>query len=350
MKKKTVLSFFIVLLIPLFLTAVFVVTIDPFFHYHAPIKGFPYVLSEERYQNDGIVRHFDYEAMITGPSTTQNFKVSDAERLFGKKTVKACFSGATYKEIDRITKVALKSNENLRLVIRGLDMTRITDDKDLMAYDEYPQYLYDRNPFNDYDYIFNKDVIKIIGEGFEKLLKGKGPTDFDEYGNFAAGKTFSKEAVLAGYTRLSRDEYEELAFGEEDRSKIKQNVEQNIIETAKSNPDVMFYVFVPPVSVCTWDALRITGSFDSTLASLRYMYDLLLEVDNIRIYGFDDRIDITGDLDNYMDPVHYSPDINSLILECMARDEGLITKENLEEYLARVRENYENFNYDSLFE
>ena len=338
------------LLIPLLLTAVFVIVIDPFFHYHGPIKGFPYVLSEERYQNDGIVRHFDYEALITGASTTQNFRASDAERLFHKTTVKVCFAGATYKETDSIIRTALKANKDLKLVIRGLDMTRISDDKDLMAYDEYPQYLYDRNPFNDYDYLFNKDVIKIIGEGFENLLKGKGPTDFDEYGSFAAGKTFSKEAVLAGYARLSPEDYEPAPLSEEERTRIKQNVEQNIIETAKSNPDVLFYVFVPPVSVCTWDALRITGGFESTLEALRYMYEMLLEVDNIRIFGFDDRIDITGDLDNYMDTVHFSPEINALILECMAADEGLITKENIDGYLATVRENYENFDYDSLFE
>lgn len=37
--------------------------IDPFFHYHAPLEGLAYPLTDpyERYQNDGIVRHFDYE-------------------------------------------------------------------------------------------------------------------------------------------------------------------------------------------------------------------------------------------------------------------------------------------------
>ena len=50
--------------------------IDPFLHYHLPLKGLEYPLLDERYQNDGIARHFSYDAIITGTSMTQNFKPS----------------------------------------------------------------------------------------------------------------------------------------------------------------------------------------------------------------------------------------------------------------------------------
>lgn len=50
--------------------------VDPLFHYHAPLGSLQYPLYDERYMNDGIVRHFDYDAIITGSSMTENFKTS----------------------------------------------------------------------------------------------------------------------------------------------------------------------------------------------------------------------------------------------------------------------------------
>jgi hypothetical protein len=39
-----------------------------------------------------------------------------------------------------------------------------------------------------------------------------------------------------------------------------------------------------------------------------------------------------------------------MMLECMARGEKLLTKDNYLAYLERVRENYDNYDYDSIFE
>ena len=57
----------------LILTGLVVVVVDPYFHYHKPFSFLSYRLYEERYINDGISRHFDFDAMITGTSMAQNF-------------------------------------------------------------------------------------------------------------------------------------------------------------------------------------------------------------------------------------------------------------------------------------
>ena len=49
---------------------------DPYFHYHKPFPFVSYRMYDERYMNDGISRHFDYDAVITGTSMAQNFKPS----------------------------------------------------------------------------------------------------------------------------------------------------------------------------------------------------------------------------------------------------------------------------------
>ena len=55
--------------------------IDPLFHYHEPVEGLKYPINDERYQNDGIIKHFEYNAIITGSSMTENFKTSEKTNI-----------------------------------------------------------------------------------------------------------------------------------------------------------------------------------------------------------------------------------------------------------------------------
>ena len=72
--------------------------IDPLFHYHKPLNKYKYPINNERYQNDGITRNFEYESIITGTSMTENFKKSEADKIFESDFIKVPFSGGYYKE------------------------------------------------------------------------------------------------------------------------------------------------------------------------------------------------------------------------------------------------------------
>lgn len=94
---------------------------DPYFHFHKPFPFVRYRLYEERYINDGISRHFDYNAMITGTSMAQNFKTSEVDELFGVQSVKETFSGAGYQELSQNLERALERNSDLKTVIWTVD-------------------------------------------------------------------------------------------------------------------------------------------------------------------------------------------------------------------------------------
>ena len=117
------------------------------------------ISSYQRYQNDGIVKNFDYDAMIVGTSMTENFLASEFDELFNVNSIKVPLEGASYKEIDQLIKKAANSNDDLKIVIRGLDYSYFFWDKDVMSYDNYPTYLYNNNIFDDVNYIFNKEII-----------------------------------------------------------------------------------------------------------------------------------------------------------------------------------------------
>lgn len=107
-----------------------VAIVDPFFHYHQPLKGLAYTLDSERYQNDGISRHFTYDAVLTGTSMSENFKVSSFDRLFDVKAVKIPYGGGYYKEVDEAVRRAISYNPRIKMVFRSLDKSFLMYDKD----------------------------------------------------------------------------------------------------------------------------------------------------------------------------------------------------------------------------
>ena len=111
------------------------VVIDPYFHYHAPLDSLEYLIDDERYQNDGIIKKFDYDAVITGTSMTELFKTSEMDALFGTQSIKVPYSGATYKEINDNLENALRYHPELKMVVRGLDMNRFLAKRDEMRYE-----------------------------------------------------------------------------------------------------------------------------------------------------------------------------------------------------------------------
>ena len=328
------------------------VIIDPYFHYHKPLDSLQYPISNERYQNNGIVKHFEYDAVITGTSMTQNFKTSEFDEIFHVNSVKVPFSGASYKEINDNLTIAVESNPNIKIILRGLDYNRLLDEKNEMRYDMdfYPWYLYDDVPYNDVKYIFNKTVLFQTTLGvLEYTRDGGKTTDFDEYSNWMECSTFGKETVDATYTRADRiDVLEQLST--EDYKNINENVTQNITELADAHPEIDFYLFFTPYSIYYWDSLNQMGILEKQLEAEKYVIELLLLHDNIHLFSFFTEFDMICNLDNYKDIAHYGENVNSQILLWMLEGKHEITRENYQEYCQVMKNFYTNYDYDALFE
>lgn len=73
--------------------------------------------------------------------------------------------------------------------------------------------------------------------------------------------------------------------------------------------------------------------------------ELMLECPNIRFYTFFEHSEIIENLDYYRDEAHYCAEINEQILDWIAQDEGLVTKDNFNERFDAQVEYYINFDY-----
>lgn len=327
----------------------YIITIDPFFHYHRPLSGLAYTIDNSRYQNDGIVKHFQYDTLITGSSMTSNFKTTECDALFGGTSVKTPFHGGTFKEVNDHMEAAILANPNLRTVIRCLDEGNFTQDKDYVNYDGIPYYLYDRNPFNDTEYVWNKNVFMLSDTVLLDTREGRQMTSFDEYLRWAEQYEYGREQVLSYYARPGQGTHEK-KLADVERETTLGNIRQNVTKAAREHPEITFYYYFSPYSVCYWDVEVVRpGKLEWYMDLQQTVIEEILTCDNVRLYSFDDNGELTCDLNHYKDPSHYNGEISSLILQWMKDDVGRLTKENYKAYLQRLYEFYGAYDYDSIY-
>ena len=333
----------------LFVIACIVVFVDPYFHYHEPFSFQSYRLYDERYINDGISRHFDYDAIITGTSMAQNFKSSEVNALFNTNSIKQPFAGAGYKELSENLENALKRNPDVKTVIWAVDYNGLLRDSDWKQYESYPTYLYDNNPFNDASYLFNKSILYHgVLPNLVMTLSNEPSTTMDEYSSWK--RETGLDIILSSYDRENVNVNVPTSFGKEEHKIVETTIAENIIRVVEKHPNTTFYIFYPPYSICYWDALSIKGTILRQTSAEQVATELLLECPNVKLYNFFDQYNIICNPDYYCDDSHYNAEVNSYILQWMSEDIGLVTKENYLEKLQQERDFYLNFDYDSIYE
>lgn len=354
---KFVICWSIITIVLLVGIASITIFVDPFFHYHKPISFLQYrlQLGDERYLNNGIARNFDYDALVTGSSMTENFKTSEVDELFGVVSVKVPYSGGQYKEIGDNIRRACETHPNLKMVILSMDESRLIEDKDKEYTGSngefrYPYYLTDSNPFNDVEYVLNKEILlrKTIDNSVKFSFEKNKSTTFDEYAYWNELYPFGKEAIMDTYGRpdVSNTKRE---LTEECEALLIGNIEQNIISIADDYPNTEFYVFIPPYSIVNWDKRNRNGEIDYWIQATRLASKELVKHSNIHLFAFGDKLDIVCNLDNYKDAGHYSADINSLILDFMALGEGGLCSDNVDTYFDKIYKIYSEYDYESIF-
>ncbi|MDD3369708.1 MAG: hypothetical protein PHP50_12655 [Lachnospiraceae bacterium] len=347
--KKWFFGFLGGIIIVAMVWAAIIVVVDPYFHYHKPLPFLSYRLYEERYINDGIGRQFDYDAIITGTSMTQNFKTSEFDELFGVKSVKMPFSGGGFQEISGNLDRSLDRNPDCKTVLYGIDYYGLIRDYDWDQYGGEPTYLYDNNILNDSSYLFNKDIM-LTGAVTNILwtLQGRDSTTFDEYASW--GCDTGLQAIYdSGFERPKEISPMVMDIPADDYARIIGTIEKVLTPVVEEHPDVTFYLFFTPYSIVSFDELYRDGRMEEQFKAEEMVAKALLQYDNVRLYEFFEDHDTINDLENYRDKEHYDADINSLILQYISRDEYRLTMDNLDEHMQYMREYYLNYDYDSIY-
>lgn len=334
MSKKFIKHFCIWSGILLMLCVLAVVLFDPFFQYHKPLPGLKAVLTDKEYQCVGSLKTFDYDSVIAGSSVAENNYNDWFNQGFDCNVIKAIRSYGATADLCYLLDIAFEHQE-LKYVFYNLDPSALVADAET-TYEltGCPMYLYDDNYVNDIEYWLNKDVLmEKIPYLISKSVIG-GYDENDSY-NWAQWKEFNSDMALGLYIRKpsisemkQKNYYEDL---------LHQNL--NLLTSRiEAHPETIFYVFIPPYSMLWWDNLYREGDTESYLYNMESAMETLLAYDNVKFYYFQNDREIVTDLENYMDILHFSPDINHYICESMINCDHQINQSNYKETISDMRD------------
>lgn len=324
--------------------------VDPFFHFGPPKSFLQYPIDLPRYQNDGIVKHYTYDAIITGSSMSIGFKTTQCDELFDVTSIKVPFTGTSFSEISHNLQRAISANPDIKLIICSIDPWFLFTDSDYMRTDAtFPEYLYDENPLNDVSYLFNKEVLLKVWDVLEYTKNGNVTTTFDEYLQYPQEpEHYGKEKVLSQYQRPAKAP-SGLTFTQEDSQRLTKNLQDNVISLAQANPDIQFIYFFPPVSVVHWDEEMQNGNVPRLVAALEQTSEQLLQWENIRAFSFLDDYETVTNLGLYFDTIHYANSVSSLMLQRMQEGSFELTLNSCQPYWQEVGEFYTSYPYEDIF-
>lgn len=332
--KKFIKRLLSAILIVVVLIGGTVYVFDPFYHYHKPWFGLKEVLNDKEYQCIGTLRNFDYDALIVGSSVVENNDNDWYDEAYGVKSIKAVRSYGATADLCYMLDVAFE-NHDIKRVFYNIDPSSLAMTAETTFESAgCPVYLYDKNPFNDVRYLYNKDVLleKIPYEVANSFIG-----DYDEslsY-NWAKWKSFNSDMTLGLYHRAKdiTPMMEETVY--------QKNLEDNIaLLTSKveAHPETEFIFFYPVYSMLWWDGIVRSGERDAYIYNELQMTKALLQYDNVRVFCFQAQEEVATNLEIYMDTLHFAPEINRLMLDQMIAGENELTLENYEEVIEGVRD------------
>lgn len=315
MLKRTL----ILILIFAILVACTVGVIDPFYHYHKPIGPLKAVLNEKEYQCMGTLKNFEYDAVIAGSSVSENFNNRWFDEGFGCTSIKAIRSYGATADLCYMLDTAFNSGNEIRYVFYNLDPSSFKSDTETtFKQTGCPMYLYDDDPINDVEYLFNKDV---LFKSIPYMIAKSAEPDYDEGTSYNWGqwKEFDLAMCTGLYLRHPRvATMNDAAYMDDVLYDNISLIENEVI----SHPDTCFYIYMPPYSMLWWDNAYREGDTEFYIHATKECMKKLISHENVRFYYFmNDREIITNLESGYMDTLHFSPEVNKSICESLRGDD-----------------------------
>lgn len=317
--------------------------IDPMIKYrkNESLKYF-YTIGKERFLNFGIAKNFSYKTVVMGTSMTENFLLSDVEKLLNTKAIKVPFSGGTAKEFSILLDFILKQ-QKAEAIIYALDVfsyrnmnTSFGFPTD-MPFENYSFMLKD-DLFSEIKYLLSLDTFKWSLFILKNTINEDPNKNYNNSFMWFAEYKFGESEVLKDWSSMDVDPKKKEYFKPTDYlfDDLKRNFDELLYRHIVNNPEIKFIIFYPPYSYLTWKLADKRGSLDACMKFKEYSLRKLVTQPNVELYDFQINR-LIYDLNNYKDISHYSHKINYFIIEQIAKKENLLSPQNLDSHLAKLR-------------
>ena len=282
----------------------------------------------------GSLKTFDYDSVIAGSSVSENYYNDWFNQGFDCNVIKAIRSYGATADLCYLLDIAF-SCQDLKYVFYNLDPSALTaDPKTTYELTGCPMYLYDDNYINDVEYWLNKGVLM---EKIPYMVANSLIGDYDENNsyNWAQWKEFNSDMILGLYIR--KPSISEMKPEKYYEDVLRKNLDL-LTERINSHPETVFYIFIPPYSMLWWDNIYREGDTEAYLYNLEQAMQELVRYDNVKLFYFQNNREIITNLENYMDIIHFSPDINRYICESLIDGKHQVNEENYRKNISEMKE------------
>ena len=314
--------------------------VDPFEQYRE--SSILPLYDQESYNNPGIVKNYDYDAVILGTSMIEMSNPSVIDECFGVRSVKLPMRGSHVAQmgwqLDHIFHAKEKRGETLELAILAVDAYSMMGPVDDM--EEIYDYVWNDNVLDDVNYLLNRDVLLVR---IPRMLKNIGrdtATKRDDMYKWT-DVVFAAQSV---YDATEKKQQKPMMDAEHRIERSTANIENHIEKYVAAHPQTKFLLYMPPYSVAYWYLMTREGISEQQFRSRARLCELMLEYENVEIYDFSSRVDWITDLDEYFDYSHHSSSVSDRIMRAMAAGESRVTTvEQMWEGSERIRQAVEAF-------
>lgn len=367
--RRFLLCWLLLMLAP----ALFVVVVDPYQAIHRSfLDNPPFYKDNERYQVPGLIRHYlrdsDYNSVIIGSSLSSNFTTEHLQQHLGWNALNLSMRASTLAERSFVLQEAIRTGK-VKHVLFEINPTDFMDDETDPRQDPaFPAYLYNDSLAAKWRYYFNQTIVLqaaavlLHDAGMEQanmLVAGKPVFEADAWGfginrwtnwldSAERSETFSRyntrDNLLALHADLEQKKPQQQRENWEWRTDYPfTGVRKNLVELVRNNPDVEFRIWFGAVSLLRYAGDINIDAINRHVEIRRIITNELSGLPNVKIYSFDNDMNIVGDLGNYMDVSHFSRAILEKVLQEIGRDTHRLHAADIDRFVETFRKNILEF-------
>ena len=155
-----------------------IVLIDPLDHLAVslPIERAP-VNQNQRFSYPALARSTRFDSAIIGTSTARLLDPGRLDQLYESRFVNLAMNSATAYEQSRIFELFVAHHRDAQHIVIGIDIVWCESEKPIERYTfrEFPEWLYDSNPLNDYLHLLNGKTLEQAARLLEFLAGRREP-------------------------------------------------------------------------------------------------------------------------------------------------------------------------------
>jgi len=352
--KRAFLTLLAVILLGLAGGAGLNLLVDPFHLLHRPLWGPPRFSGNQRYQNAGLINSYlaadlGFDTLVIGTSLESAFGAARIKDKLGTgRVLVLTMDGSLPMERSALLERAFQTGK-VRRVLWGVfhNYTDMESDRTSLEY-AFPYGLY-REPLSlpgldalwHYllnGWVFNKSVALVAGTS-------KWSTDMTGLYNWNAQKirdrvfeSFNSPESLAQHTMdLSRGKAM-IAWARQNLAQAGEvpfpALDKHLVQVVQRHPEVRFDIVFTPLSALAFH-LFTPAELMRQIGMQQHLVRVLGREPNVRIFAFQDDVEVTGNLANFWDTMHSSYLVSDRVVDAIAEDRHRLTPENVDAYLAR---------------